>query len=180
MTSKIDAIAANPDVWAKTAVILTYDENDGLFDHVAPPTPPPGTPGEFVTWTSPAAPPQRSAGGGRFPGAAIVVSPWTAGGWVCSEPFDHTSALRFLERVTGVAEPNISAWRRRTFGDLTSVFRFGDDPAPAPRTVRPAPVAIPPSVNAWATLPATQLPLPRLPGLEQVPPTQEPGTRPRI
>ena len=111
---------------------------------------------------------------------AIVISPWTAGGWVCSEPLDHTSTLRFLERVTGVVEPNISAWRRRTFGDLTSVFRFGDEPSPAPRSVRPAAEAIPPSVNAWATLPATQLPPPRLPGLEQLPPTQEPGTRPQI
>ncbi|HKQ42952.1 MAG TPA: phospholipase, partial [Pseudonocardia sp.] len=72
-------------------------------------------------------------------------------------------------------EPNISAWRRRTFGDLTSVFRFGDDPAPAPRTVRPAPEAIPPLLNAWATLPA-----PRLPGANQLPPTQETGTRPRV
>jgi phospholipase C len=181
VTSKIDAIAANPDVWAKTAVVLAYDENDGLFDHVAPPTPPPGTPGEYVTWTSPGGTPGNGLPvGAGFRVPAIVVSPWTAGGWVCSEPFDHTSALRFLERVTGVVEPNISAWRRRTFGDLTSVFRFDDDPAPAPRTVRPSPAAIPPSVNAWATLPATRLPPPRLPGLEQFPPTQESGTRPRI
>ena len=37
VASKIDAIAANPEVWAKTVFILNYDENDGLFDHVAPP-----------------------------------------------------------------------------------------------------------------------------------------------
>jgi phospholipase C len=48
VASKIDAIAANPDVWAKTAFILSYDENDGMFDHVLPPTPSPGTPDEFV------------------------------------------------------------------------------------------------------------------------------------
>ena len=181
IASKIDAIAANPDVWAKTAVILTYDENDGLFDHVAPPTPPPGTPGEFVTWTSPGGTPGNGLPvGAGFRVPAVVISPWTAGGWVSSEPFDHTSALRFLERVTGVPEPNISAWRRRTFGDLTSVFRFGDDPAPAPRTVRPAPEAIPPSVNAWATSPAAWLPPPRLPGADQLPPPQETGTRPRV
>ena len=41
IASKIDAIAANPDVWAKTVFILNYDENDGLFDHVPPPTPRP-------------------------------------------------------------------------------------------------------------------------------------------
>ena len=48
VASKIDAIAANPEVWAKTAFILNYDENDGIFDHVAPPVPPPGTPKEFI------------------------------------------------------------------------------------------------------------------------------------
>jgi phospholipase C len=54
----------------------------------------------------------------------IIVSPWTAGGRVCGEKFDHTSVLRFLEKFTGVREPNISDWRRKTFGDLTSAFRF--------------------------------------------------------
>ncbi len=48
MASKIDAIAANPDVWASTVFILNYDENDGLFDHVVPPTGPAGTAGEYV------------------------------------------------------------------------------------------------------------------------------------
>ncbi|WP_055639145.1 alkaline phosphatase family protein, partial [Streptomyces griseoruber] len=115
IASKIEAIAARPEVWRKTAFLLTYDENDGLFDHVPPPTPPPGTPGEFV---------RGLPVGGGFRVPAIVVSPWTVGGWVASEPFDHTSSLRFLERVTGVEEPQISAWRRTAFGDLTSAFRF--------------------------------------------------------
>jgi len=48
VASKIAAIAANPDVWKKTVFILDYDENDGLFDHVVPPTPPPGTAHEYV------------------------------------------------------------------------------------------------------------------------------------
>ena len=88
VASKIDAIAANPDVWAKTAFILDYDENDGIFDHVAPPVPPPGTPHEFVDGLP-------IGGGFRVP--CIIVSPWTAGGWVCSETLDHTSVLQFLE-----------------------------------------------------------------------------------
>ena len=122
VASKLDAIASNPKVWAKTAVILNYDENDGLFDHVAPPVPPPGAPHEFVK--------QVPIGGGfRVP--CIIVSPWTAGGWVCREQFDHTSVLQFLEKFTGVAEPNISEWRRKTFGDMTSAFRF-DSPASQP------------------------------------------------
>jgi len=102
VASKIDAIAANPEVWAKTAFILNYDENDGLFDHVAPPMPPPGTPHEFVNGLPIGA-------GFRVP--CIIVSPWSAGGWVCSEPFDHTSVLQLLEKVTGVKEPNITALR---------------------------------------------------------------------
>jgi phospholipase C len=116
VASKIAAIASNPDVWAKTAFILNYDENDGLFDHVPPPTPPAKTAQEFVHGVPVGA-------GFRVP--CIIVSPWTAGGWVASEKFDHTSVLRFLERFTGVREANISPWRRSTFGDLTSAFRFG-------------------------------------------------------
>jgi len=115
IASKLDAIAANPEVWAKTAFILNYDENDGLFDHVPPPVPPPGTPREFIGGLPIGA-------GFRVP--CIIISPWTAGGWVCGELFDHTSMLQFLEKFTGVREPNISAWRRQTFGDLTSAFRF--------------------------------------------------------
>ena len=115
VASKIDAIAANPDVWAKTAFILNYDENDGIFDHVPPPVPPVGTPREFVNGVP-------IGGGFRVP--CIIVSPWTTGGWVCGQPFDHTSVLQFLEQFTGVREPNISDWRRSTFGDLTSAFRI--------------------------------------------------------
>lgn len=105
---------------------------------------------------------------------AIVVSPWTAGGWVCSENFDHTSTLRFLEEVTGVAEPNISAWRRRTFGDLTSAFRFDDHKAKPP---------VLPDTSGPLTLSRYEqanLPAPTFPGTDQKPPKQEPGGRPRV
>jgi len=54
----------------------------------------------------------------------LIMSPWSRGGAVCSEVFDHTSLLRFLEVWTGVKEPNISAWRRSVCGDLTSAFDF--------------------------------------------------------
>ena len=36
----LDALTANPEVWSKTALFVTYDENDGFFDHVVPPTRP--------------------------------------------------------------------------------------------------------------------------------------------
>jgi phospholipase C len=162
IASVISALAANPDVWAKSVLIIGYDENDGLFDHVVPPTPPPGTPDEFVGG-------QPIGAGFRVP--CIIVSPWTAGGWVCSEKFDHTSVLQFLEKVTGVAEPNISAWRRQTFGDLTSAFRFGKT-ASAP--------LIPDTQGTLnlATYEVATLPAPAFPGSRQTVPHQEKGERP--
>src|ERR1700733_6027870 len=115
VASKIDAVAANPEVWAKTVFLLVYDENDGLFDHVPPPTPPAGTADEFVSLTSPGGTPGNGLPvGPGFRVPLTIVSPWTAGGWGCSEPFDHTSHLRFLELITGVEAPNISAFRRHT------------------------------------------------------------------
>jgi phospholipase C len=53
-----------------------------------------------------------------------VVSPFSRGGFVNSEVFDHTSVIRFCEKRFGVMEPNISAWRRAVCGDLTSCFDF--------------------------------------------------------
>ncbi|MEU1184445.1 alkaline phosphatase family protein [Streptomyces sp. NPDC005820] len=166
VASKIEAIAANPKVWRKTAFLLTYDENDGLFDHVPPPTPPPGTPDEFV---------RGLPVGGGFRVPAIVVSPWTVGGWVASEPFDHTSSLRFLERLTGVEEPQISAWRRTAFGDLTSAFRFSAARPRAPRLPADTAERLARAEEAVATLPA-----PTLPGEAQTLPRQEPGSRPHV
>lgn len=165
VASKLNAIAANPEVWAKTVFILNYDENDGLFDHVVPPTPPAGTPKEFVNGLP-------IGGGFRVP--CIVVSPWTAGGWVCSQPFDHTSVLQFLEKFTGVREPNISDWRRETFGDLMSTFRFDSDKVGVPQ--------LPDTVNTLtrARYESEHLPKPVLPGAEQKPPVQEKGSRKRV
>src|SRR5262249_38879897 len=109
------AFAAHPKVWRKTALILNYDEDGGYFDHVAPPTPPRGTADEFIG--------DLPIGlGFRVP--AVICSPWTRGGYVCSRTYDHTSMLKMLERRFGVHEPNISAWRRRTCGDLWEVFDF--------------------------------------------------------
>ncbi|HEY6495394.1 MAG TPA: alkaline phosphatase family protein [Trebonia sp.] len=117
VASKVNAIAANPDVWAKTVFILIYDENDGFFDHVVPPTGPKGTAGEFITVDSASAP---IGLGFRVP--CVIVSPWTVGGYVCHDTFDHTSVTRLLELVTGVTNPNITAWRRKTVGDFTSAL----------------------------------------------------------
>jgi len=165
VASKIDAIASNPDVWAKTAFILNYDENDGLFDHVPPPFAAKGTHGEYVDGLP-------IGGGFRVP--CIIVSPWTAGGWVASESFDHTSVLQFLEKFTGVREPNISEWRRKTFGDLISAFRFGD------AKMKPPVMPSTSGLVSFARFGATSLPKPELPSAEQQMPKQEPGKRNRV
>jgi len=117
VASKVNAIAANPDVWAKTVFILIYDENDGYFDHVNPPTAPAGTAGEYITVDDVSAP---IGLGFRVP--CIIVSPWTVGGFVCHDTFDHTSVIRLLERVTGVVNPHITAWRRQTVGDFSAAL----------------------------------------------------------
>ena len=152
-------------MWRKTVLILNYDENDGLFDHVPPPVPPPGTPDEFVRGLPIGA-------GFRVP--CLIVSPWTVGGWAAGDAFDHTSVLQFLERWTGVQEPNISDWRRETFGDLTSAFGFGR-PAPLPP---PLPRDTAEQLTA-AQQDLTRLPKPTLPGGGQQPPAQEHGDRKR-
>ena len=153
IASKLEAIASNPDVWAKTLFILTYDENDGYFDHVPPPTPPAGTADEFVDGV---------AIGAGFRVPTIMVSPWTAGGYVYSEPLDHTSLIRLLETVFGVAEPNISAWRRQTFGDMTGALNLGATTEPFPSdtnlTVAAATASLVTAQQEVASNPAPQVP----------------------
>jgi phospholipase C len=102
----------------------------------------------------------------------IVVSPWTVGGYVNSDISDHTSQLKFVERITGVKETNISDWRRRTVSDLTRAFRFNDfkEPPPLPDTEG--------GVNL-ADYEISQLPPPVVPSGNQTVPRQERGHRPR-
>jgi phospholipase C len=128
------ALVANPDTWSKTVFLLTYDENDGFFDHMPAPVPPLtasmgrttlASVGEFENYQG------VSVGlGPRVP--MLVVSPWSKGGHVCSQLFDHTSQLRFLEEwlvIKGRARAQVecqqvSPWRRAVCGDLTSAFDF--------------------------------------------------------
>jgi phospholipase C len=124
IAQKLDAIACNEDLWRTTLFILTYDENDGYFDHVVPPTPPAGTAAEYVDGLP-------IGLGFRVP--CTLVSPWTAGGNVFSGTLDHTSLIRIIETRFGVTEPNISAWRRATSGDFTQALRFSGGAADWPR-----------------------------------------------
>jgi phospholipase C len=126
----LGAIWKRPHIWRKTVVIISHDENGGFFDHVAPPTPPPGTKGEFLTVDRLPAHADGIRGpiglGFRVP--AIIVSPWSRGGLVCSDTFDHTSVLRLIERRFGAEVPNLSRWRRSATGDLTTAFNFAAAP----------------------------------------------------
>lgn len=185
----LDALTANPEVWAKTALFINFDENDGLFDHVPPPAPPSRDPADpsklFGQSTVPiegnyhvhaqgdADQPylHRPYGlGPRVP--MFVVSPWSRGGYVSSEVFDHTSVIRFLEERFGVREPNISAWRRAVCGDLTSCFDF------AATDARPFADSLPPMERLAGLAEALPRLLPDTPG-QPVAPVQETGLRRR-
>ncbi len=173
----LSALVAKPDVWSKTVLFVTYDENDGFFDHVAPLTPPPGTKGEYLSVTPLPAAARGIAGpiglGMRVP--MLVVSPFSQGGYVCSDPFDHTSILRFLETRFGVEVPNLSVWRRSVTGDLTatldmsspdtSVPKMPEPPARSARVARECPP------NEIIT-PVRPLAMPAVQSM----PVQEPGT----
>jgi phospholipase C len=163
VASIVDALAVNPEVWNSTVFILNYDENDGLFDHVVPPTAPAGTPLEYVDGLP-------IGGGFRVP--CFIVSPWTQGGWIASQTFDHTSTLQFLELITGVKATNVTAWRRSTFGNLTSAFGF------------PVTAGLPRLPNTKAELDravyeVNTFPAPQIPGAQQTFPVQLTGPRPR-
>lgn len=140
----MDILTKNPEVWKKTIFILTYDENDGYFDHATPFAPPNpyrndsgktsagiDTRSEYVKREQqyyPESGRENHIGlGYRVP--MIIASPWSRGGWVNSQVCDHTSSLQFLEKFIShkvgkpVREGNITVWRRAVCGDLTSAFR---------------------------------------------------------
>jgi phospholipase C len=144
----MEILLKNPEVWKKTVFILTYDENDGYFDHAPPfvvPNPYKENTGkvsegidprlDFATkdqQTNPSATAdgiRESAIGLGYRVPMVIVSPWTRGGYVCSEIFDHTSSLQFLETFLAkkfsknIEEENITRWRRTICGDLGSAFR---------------------------------------------------------
>ena len=124
----LDELTSNPKVWAKTALFIMYDENDGWFDHVPPPTAPKGTPGEYLTnSTFPAG--ERTPDtlgfsgplglGVRVAARRLAVQPWRPRR---HRAVDHTSQLKLISERFGVEVPNVSAWRRKTVGDLTSTL----------------------------------------------------------
>jgi phospholipase C len=178
----LSTLVSNPEVWAKTVVFLVYDENGGFFDHVTPPTAPRGTPGEELT-VSPL--PTAVDGISRpiglgFRVPAMVISPFSTGGYVCSDVFDHTSLLRFLETRFGVKAPNLTTWRRKTVGDLTSTLALGRPNRSVPEILRTdaSDVTIPADCATVTDPVALLAPPPTLtPPTKQRIPSQERGRR---
>ena len=176
----IDILTSNPEVWSKTVLFINYDEAGGFFDHLIPPTPHQfeGQGASTVDirneiYPGDASHPSAPYGlGTRVP--MIVASPWSKGGFVNSQVFDHTSLIRFIEARFGndypeLIETNITPWRRAVAGDLTSTFDF----------VKPNTSRIrPPSTDAY--LPVDKVRQPDfviIAPTDQVMPKQEPGVR---
>ncbi len=141
----LDALTAAPNVWARTALLLMFDENDGFFDHVPPPAPPSPDPSTAGGWAGASSvdthgeyhlhpapgedkvdlPELRGHPYGLGPRVPLyVISPWSRGGWVDSQVYDHTSVLRLLERRFGVVAHGLTPWRRAVCGDLLDAFDF--------------------------------------------------------
>ncbi len=158
----LQTLFSNPDLWKSTALFITYDEHDGFFDHQLPPYPEPSVTDEYISGL-PIGP------GTRVP--MLICSPWTRGGYVDSNVYDHTSMLRFLAAWTGVQPVNVTSWRESVTGDLTSAFDFQHPDFSIPGN-------IPTLEQTWK--------LTRLKGGSTTPPAeghqkmpaQEPGTRP--
>lgn len=187
----LTALTANKAVWSNTVLFLTFDENDGLFDHVPPPAVPSynadGTlagkstleiSGEYFSDpTRHNLDPSDTISGSLRPwglGPRVpmyVVSPFSRGGWVSSQVFDHSSVGMFLEKRFGVTMPGISAWHRAVCGDLTSAFDFRQ-----PNSAVFPPL---PDMSNWAQIEAQQSKLPKpLPPSQPQPLFQERGVRP--
>jgi phospholipase C len=178
----LDILTANPEVWSKTVLFINYDENDGGFDHMVPPSPPQsrenGLSTVAITNEIFAGDANNVSGpygfGARVP--LIAISPWSKGGWVNSQVFDHTSMIRFIEKRfeqehPDLIEPNITKWRRAVAGDLTSIFDFAtpnDHKVKLPSTAG----YFPPDLLPHDSIPVT-------PGnIVLGVPNQEPGSRP--
>ena len=179
MSAVVSALTANPVAWAKTVLFVTYDENGGFFDHVAPATATPGTAGEYLTVppvpdpSYEGNPPITGPIGLGFRVPMTIVSPFSRGGFVSSDMFDHTSILRFLETRFGAEVPNLSAWRRATVGDMTTAFNFSKVDTSVPNLPATS-TALASTLTECAANLLGFLP-PQLPA-QQMMPTQEPGS----
>jgi phospholipase C len=122
--------------------------------------------------------------GSGFRVPCIIVSPWTVGGYACSDTFDHTSTLQLIEQVFLSGQPvntNISAWRRETFGDLTTAFQSGPGASTPPSDPNFTYSSVSNELNVQTanTSGSTKLPAPAFPRASQTAPSQASGSRPQ-
>lgn len=170
----IAAFASNASLYSRAVFILNYDEGGQFFDHHIPYTPPQG-PGDGVSTITVEG--ESAAGLPIGPGFRVplfVISPWSRGGNVVSQVFDHTSTLQLIEQRFGVHFPTISAWRRAVMGDLLSALDFS-----APN-YDVSWVAQLPNTSAYgpeSNKQCSTLPPPTVPA-QQAMPSQLPGMRP--
>ena len=176
----------HPELWSKTALLINYDEEGGFFDHMVPPTPPMtlahgastvSTENEIFQGATRADGTFFQPGpyglGDRVP--MIVVSPWSKGGFVNSQLFDHTSVIKFLEARFGqgrddLHETNITPWRRAVVGDLTTAFDF-ERPEQWRNITLPSTDPFLPDLHSHPNFPL------QVPGNQSMP-AQEKGVRP--
>ena len=136
------ALNANPKRWAKTVMIVTYDEHGGFYDHVDPiavqaPKP------SGATWTKGA----FTTTGVRVP--TVIASPLVKGGSVYDQPLDHTSMLQFIgERFgNGSYSQDVDARKNQGIGSVSQALNRD-----TPRTTIPKPPEGPPPAQEAGTL----------------------------
>lgn len=121
----------NSPIWPNTAVILTWDENGGFYDHVSPPLADQWGPGSRVP--------------------ALIISPFSTGGRIDKTQYDHTSILKLIQAVYGL--PALGG-ERASMGDLLGAFRF--PPATPTATPTPTRTATPTSLTVAQALTQAQ------------------------
>jgi phospholipase C len=112
------ALATSP-AWATTALVITYDEAGGFFDHVPPPSacPPDALPANAAF----------DRLGFRVP--FVIVSAWARRAFVSHRDHSHTSITRLVELLAGV--PALTN-RDANSDALLDLFDFASAPSPPP------------------------------------------------
>jgi phospholipase C len=135
----INALQGSPE-WRETAVIISYDDSDGWYDHVTGPIlSPSATPLDFLAGPGNCGTPQpgafaaRCGYGPRLP--LVLISPWAKVNFVDHGTTDQTSSLRFIEDnwdlgfIDGpTTPPPGQASFDRIAGTLLNMFDFDEGP----------------------------------------------------
>jgi phospholipase C len=118
-----DTLRSNEAVWRKSALIVTYDEHGGFFDHVVPPAAinpdgidSPRPDDNFHNARPPAFKFDRL--GVRVP--ALIASPWVKRGQVVNDHLQHTSILRTVRDRFGIT--TFLGEREKNAPSLAAIF----------------------------------------------------------